>query len=79
MPTLSAKIGRQERYAMVITLATRPPTICRYCGVRTDSGGNHSCERECVEALAAEVTKTKRLLRDAQRPASPAAPGRRPR
>lgn len=64
---------------MVVTLARRPPTTCRYCGVQTASGGNHSCERECLEALAAAVTKTKRLLADAQRPASPTAPGRRPR
>lgn len=63
---------------MVVTSATRPLTTCRYCGVQTDTGGNHSCERECLEALAAEVTKTKRLLGDARSPA-PAAPGRRPR
>jgi len=38
------------------------PDTCRYCGMETGSGGNHSCELECVEALTAEVEKARRLL-----------------
>lgn len=37
-------------------------STCRYCGMETGSGGNHSCELECIEALTAEVDKAKRLL-----------------
>lgn len=39
---------------------------CRYCGMETGSGGNHSCEHECVEALTAEVEKARRLLASAK-------------
>jgi hypothetical protein len=52
-------------------------TICRYCGVETVTGGSHSSERECVEALAAEVAKAKRLLGEAQHPAPARPPGQR--
>lgn len=37
---------------------------CRYCGIQTTSGENHSRELECLEALTAEVEKTRRLLAD---------------
>lgn len=61
------------------TLARGPlrRTVCRYCGVETDTGASHSSERECVEALAAEVTKAKRLIGEARHPAPPGLLGRR--
>jgi len=49
---------------MIARLSKGPSrrSACRYCGMETGSGGNHSSELECVEALTAEVEKTRRLL-----------------
>ena len=49
---MTARLGKSS---------SRPDT-CRYCGMETRGGGNHSCELECVEALTAEVEKARRLL-----------------
>jgi hypothetical protein len=71
----------RERYAMAAILSRSPSqrTICRYCGVETDTGTSHSSERECLDALAAEVTKAKRLLGETRKPVSPeSGGGRRP-
>lgn len=48
-----------------------PPqrNTCRYCGV--EGGGNHPSERECVEALTAEIEKARRLLVSHRPSASP--------